>query len=140
MSRKRDRDYKREYAERKETEDPSLRRFYRSKEWTMTSRRYAQSVGYRCEECGNWGTDVHHVVPIQEPEGWNRRFDESNLKMLCVSCHNAAHGRTFYNNWGGDDAGRKAEEAARHADGPPHERGEGREAGDGGRLKVSDFR
>ena len=140
LSRKRDRDYKREYRERAESEDPRFRSFYRSKEWTMTSRHYAQSVGYRCEECGGWGTDVHHVVPIQEPEGWKRRFDESNLKFLCVSCHNKEHGRTFSNNWGGSDAAGKAAKAARDAEEPPDERPEGGDEGAGGGLKVSDYR
>ena len=139
VSRNRDRDYRKEYEERKETEDPRFRRFYRSKEWQMTSRHYAHKAGYRCEECGGWGTDVHHVVPIQEPAGWERRFDESNLKLLCVSCHNAEHGRTFSNGWEGSDA-RKAEEAPRDAEEPPHERPEGGDEGAGGGLKVSGFR
>lgn len=150
VSRKRDRDYKKEYQERRDTEDPRFRSFYRSKEWRMTSAKYLQSVGYRSEECdsrcpkcGNcagWAEDVHHIVPIQEPDGWEMRFDFKNLKALCVHMHNKEHGRTFNNKWGGDYAGRKAEEAARHAKGPSNERGEGREAGGGGRVKVSDFR
>lgn len=138
-SMKQGRDYKSEYRKRKETEDPRYRRFYRSKEWRMVSARYAHSVGYRCEECGDWGTDVHHVVPIQEPQGWERRFDEGNLKMLCVRCHNEAHGRTFGNGWG-DSIGRKAEEAARDPEGAPHEGRDSGAQGGGGRLKVSDFR
>ncbi len=64
----------------------------------MTSRQYAVSAGHKCEECGNIGTDVHHVVPIQTPEGWERRFDFTNLKLLCIRCHNKAHGRTFGGN------------------------------------------
>lgn len=146
----RKRDFSAEYDARKASEDPKYRSFYRSKEWRMVSRHYAQSVGYRSEECdescpkrgscAGWGADVHHVVPIQTPEGWARRFDETNLKMLCVHMHNRAHGRTFSNGWEGGHAGRTAEEAARDADGPPHEGREGGQGDGGGGLKVSDYR
>lgn len=133
------RDYHREYERRKETEDPEMRSFYRSKQWRMTSRKYLQHAHYTCEECGRQGTDVHHVQPVQTPEGWARRFDFDNLKLLCVRCHNEAHGRTFRNGWSGSGS-RKAEEAAGDADGPQDEGGEGREGGGGGRRTVSDYR
>ena len=87
------RDYKREYATRLDSEDPKYRRFYRSKEWEMTSKQKMVDAKHRCEECGKPGTDVHHVVPIQTDEGWKRRFDTTNLKLLCVRCHNSAHQR-----------------------------------------------
>ena len=137
-SRLRERDYKREYAVRRDSEDPIYRRFYRSKEWTMLSRKYAHDAGYRCEECGEVGTDVHHVIPIQTDEGWARRFDASNLRLLCVRCHNEAHGRTFGNGW--RDGGRKAEEARRPARGRPPQGEEGDADGGGGGRKVSDYR
>lgn len=89
------RDYRREYEKRQAKEDPKCRRFYRSKEWRMTSRRYAVDHAHRCEECGAVGTDVHHIKPIQTDEGWRRRLDPSNLRLLCVKCHNRAHGREF---------------------------------------------
>lgn len=92
------RNYAKEYSKRMETEDPKYRRFYRSKEWEMTSKSYRVGVGHRCEECGAPGTDVHHIEPIQTDEGWLRRFDEDNLRLLCVKCHNKAHGRdSFFN-------------------------------------------
>jgi len=148
-SRKRGRDYKAEYESRKATEDGRTRRFYRSKEWQMTARKYAQSVGYRSEECdercpkrgscGRWGEDVHHVVPIQEPEGWERRFDFDNLEYLCVHMHNLKHGRTFRNGWKGSD-GRKAEETALDAERAPLEGREGGEGSSGSGRKVSDYR
>lgn len=94
-SRRQRRDYKSEYANRSQTEDKRFRQFYRSKEWHLTSRQYAVKAGHRCEECGGIGTDVHHIVPVQCDEGWKRRFDFDNLKLLCVRCHNEAHGRTF---------------------------------------------
>lgn len=148
-SRKRDRDYKAEYEKRKSEENPKYRKFYRSKEWRMTARKYAQSVGYKSEECDpkcpkrfgcrRYGEDVHHIVPIQTAEGWERRFDFDNLKFLCVHMHNSAHGRTFSNGWS-DDAKGKAEKAAGNAEGAPDAGGEGGEGGRGGRRKVSDYR
>lgn len=94
-SRQRKRDYKREYEVRKETEDPKYRRFYRSKEWQATSRQYMVEAGHKCEECGSIGTDVHHIAPIQTPEGWKLRFAWENLELLCVKCHNKRHQREF---------------------------------------------
>ena len=91
--REQSRDYKREYASRLDSEDPKYRRFYRSREWEMTSKQKMVDAGHKCEECGKPGTDVHHVVPIQTDEGWRRRFDVDNLKLLCVRCHNKAHER-----------------------------------------------
>ena len=142
-SRRRQRDYKAEYAKRKESENPKYRQFYRSKEWQMTSRRYAQKAQYTCEECGGVGTDVHHVMPIQTPEGWERRFDFDNLKLLCVQCHNEEHGRTFSNGWSDHHGGQAPKTHGRpgeQAQSAPLERGEGSPQGGGKPLRVSDYR
>lgn len=66
-------------------------RLYRSKEWKTLRNWYSQKAGFKCEECGKLGTEVHHIVPIQTPEGWNRRLDPKNLKLLCTACHNKEH-------------------------------------------------
>ena len=137
-SRLRERDWTAEYAKRRKTEDAKCRRFYRSKEWTMLSRRYAHDMGYRCEECGGIGTDVHHVEPIQTPTGWERRFDRTNLRLLCVRCHNKAHGRTFGNGWE-DGAEGKAAKPGRRVEGQDPQGEVGGADGAGKRLKVSDF-
>lgn len=136
-NRVRKRNYKREYAIR--DDDPRLKSFYRSKAWQLASKKYAHSVGYRCERCGDIGTDVHHKEPIRTEGGWERRFDWSNLELLCVRCHNEEHGRTFKNGWK-DGYGRAEEETARPADEASHEGGEGGEDGRGGVLRVSDYR
>lgn len=73
--------------------DPKYLRFYASADWKRTSKAKMQEVGYRCEECGALAAEVHHIDPIQTDSGWERRFDWSNLKALCLSCHNKAHGR-----------------------------------------------
>ena len=87
------RDFKREYASRLDSEDPKYRSFYRSNDWKMLSNRKKVNAKHKCEDCGGIGTDVHHEIPIQTPEGWRRRFDYDGLKLLCVRCHNKAHQR-----------------------------------------------
>lgn len=73
--------------------DPKYKQFYRSKQWRMLSSRYMQDRGWMCEECRGLAVEVHHMQPIQTPEGWERRFDVTNLKAVCVDCHNKEHKR-----------------------------------------------
>lgn len=70
--------------------------FYRSKDWRLLSKTYLQAKGYRCEacltkDCTGLAVEVHHVKPIQTPEGWDLRLDWDNLEAVCTSCHNARH-------------------------------------------------
>ena len=83
---KRNRDRQKKY-------NPKYKNFYRSTNWIRLSRSYAQSRGYRCERCGEIGENVHHKIPIQTDEGWEKRLDFDNLELLCVRCHNKAHKR-----------------------------------------------
>ena len=69
------------------------RDFYNQKAWRRLAAQYMADKHYRCERCGAIAENVHHKQPIQTPEGWARRFDYSNLELLCVSCHNLEHGR-----------------------------------------------
>lgn len=73
--------------------DPKYVRFYRSKPWRMLSARYMQDHAWTCERCGGLAVEVHHMQPIQTPEGWERRFDVTNLMAVCVDCHNKEHNR-----------------------------------------------
>lgn len=73
--------------------DPKYTRFYNSTDWRVLSAKYTQDKGYRCEVCNQIATEVHHVQPIQTAEGWDRRLDYDNLKLLCKTCHNEAHDR-----------------------------------------------
>jgi 5-methylcytosine-specific restriction endonuclease McrA len=73
--------------------DPKYVQFYRSKPWRMLSARYMQDHTWRCEKCGGLAVEVHHKQPIQTPEGWERRFDVTNLMAVCVDCHNKEHKR-----------------------------------------------
>lgn len=73
--------------------DPKYQQFYRSKAWKMLSRGRLQRDGWRCVRCGNIATEVDHIIPIQQPDGWDKRFDVDNLQSLCTRCHNEKHGR-----------------------------------------------
>lgn len=76
-----------------QSRDKKYTQFYNSIEWRTLSARYTQDKHYRCEVCGAIGTEVHHVKPVQSPEGWPRRLDYTNLKLLCKTCHNEEHER-----------------------------------------------
>jgi 5-methylcytosine-specific restriction endonuclease McrA len=72
--------------------DPKYSQFYNSKDWRTLSARYIQDRGFRCEECGSIASAAHHIIPIQTPEGWERRMDYTNLCALCDVCHNKKPG------------------------------------------------
>ena len=84
--------YNRQYNKRR---DPKYLAFYRSKAWKATSRSKLQSVAYKCEAkldgCSGMAVEVHHVKPIQTPEGWEERLEWSNLEAVCTACHNGRH-------------------------------------------------
>lgn len=73
--------------------DPKYTRFYNSVEWRTLSAKYTQDKGYRCSICRAMATQVHHIKPIQTPEGWEQRLDYDNLELLCLDCHNKEHNR-----------------------------------------------
>lgn len=84
--------YNKEYNRRR---DPKYLTFYRSKDWKLTSKSKLASVSYRCEArlpgCQDIACEVHHIQPIQTPEGWDKRLDWSNLEAVCTACHNGRH-------------------------------------------------
>ena len=73
--------------------DPKYSTFYRSKEWRLTSRAILQAASYKCNLCGGLAVEVHHIKPIQTPDGWAERLDAGNLEALCTGCHNKRHNR-----------------------------------------------
>lgn len=73
--------------------NPKFTKFYHSSDWRRLSMRYTQDRQFRCEQCGAIATQVHHKVPIQTPDGWERRLDYDNLELLCTRCHNERHER-----------------------------------------------
>lgn len=84
------RKYNREYNKRR---DPKYGAFYRGKAWRLLARRRIQDDGYKCVKCGAFATEVDHIIPIQTPDGWDRRYDYDNLQSLCTRCHNEKHER-----------------------------------------------
>ena len=95
------REYNRRYNAKR---DPKYKRFYHSKEWKTLSAKVMQTHGYRCDWCGKRvgqllddgrmvTLEVDHIEPVQSEAGWSKRFEESNLRVLCLDCHNVRHGR-----------------------------------------------
>lgn len=92
---------KAEYLNKKYTQnynrrrDPKYLAFYRSKDWKMTSRAKLADAGYKCEArlqgCQRIACEVHHIKPIQTPEGWELRLAWDNLEAVCTACHNGRH-------------------------------------------------
>lgn len=93
QAKRRQESIKRSNRKYNRTRDPKYTRFYNSKEWRVLSMTYTQDKAFRCEQCGQVASEVHHVVPIQTDDGWNRRLDYDNLELLCKSCHNDRHNR-----------------------------------------------
>lgn len=81
--------------------DPKYVRFYNSTNWRSLSNKYRQDKQYRCEICMKYATEVHHVIPIQTPEGWDRRLDYDNLQCICHDCHSEKHNRFHRRNKNG---------------------------------------
>jgi len=75
------------------TRNAEYKAFYNSKDWRTLRLVKLQQSGYKCECCGEIAEDVHHIIPIDTPEGWARRLDITNLMCLCVRCHNKQHKR-----------------------------------------------
>lgn len=76
-----------------QTRDKKYIRFYKSPEWNLLKNKKLQDSSYKCERCNKLGTEVHHIKPIQTEDGWKQRLDYTNLKTVCVDCHNYYHGR-----------------------------------------------
>ena len=91
----RDRNAQRKAQQYNRQRDPKYLTFYRSKDWKAQSRAKLQACGYRCEArlegCQGLAVEVHHIKPIQTPEGWDQRLVWENLEAVCVRCHNGRH-------------------------------------------------
>ena len=72
--------------------DQRSREFYNSSEWRAI-RQYKLNLNPLCEICSLndvvEATDlIHHILPINTPEGWKHRLDLAFLQSLCLACHN----------------------------------------------------
>ena len=68
----------------------------RNNTWLAFRRRYLAGKQnhegyYVCEICGSWNRqiDLHHLV--RRSRGPGRRYDQSNIRLLCRPCHSARH-------------------------------------------------
>ena len=52
--------------------------------WEWVRRRVLKRDGWRCRECGRYGNQVDHIKPLHQR---GAVYDESNLQVLCKSCH-----------------------------------------------------
>lgn len=66
-----------------------IKKWYKSREWRHV-REYIK-LKYRgiCNDCGERGQEVHHIVPLtlDNFDDSNIRIGEDNLVLLCRSCH-----------------------------------------------------
>lgn len=74
--------------------------FYGSRTWKRCRSEYKKSVGGLCERCKAKGLIepgyiVHHkqYVNARNITDPNILLNFDNLELLCMSCHNAEHGR-----------------------------------------------
>lgn len=66
--------------------------FMRSRRWAKLRERKLSQARNRCEQCGaTKDLHVHHLT--YERFGGDERT--TDLKVLCKSCHEKAHGRKF---------------------------------------------
>ena len=92
--------YNAQYNARRAQDDPKYRAFRNSKAWKNTSKGKLQACGWKCESgvspnCTGLACEVHHIIPIKIPEGWEKRLDWDNLMGVCVQCHNILDGKNF---------------------------------------------
>lgn len=77
--------------------DKKLEAFYKTAAWRALSPALLSEREYKCElrheGCTKLAVEVHHVKPLDTPEGWTRRLDPTNCKIVCLNCHNFAHKR-----------------------------------------------
>lgn len=64
--------------------------FYNSRKWRNLSSYIREKYNHICQECGEFGDQVHHIIEIT-PENINNpdiTLNENNLTLLCDGCHN----------------------------------------------------
>ena len=56
----------------------------RGREWAELRQQTLDAAGWRCRECGAYGNEVDHIIPLRK--GGAPRAPE-NLACLCARCH-----------------------------------------------------
>jgi 5-methylcytosine-specific restriction enzyme A len=70
--------------------------FYQENKWRDLRQQVFLEANGLCEECLKKkiimeGKEVHHIVPINTD--WSKRYERTNLILLCDECHNKIHNR-----------------------------------------------
>jgi phage terminase large subunit-like protein len=67
--------------------DPKIKAFRDTQQWRRLSLD-VRTDHPTCQRCNaSWSTSVHHVKPLNTPDGWEHRLDREGLRALCDSCH-----------------------------------------------------
>lgn len=68
-----------------------IERFYASRRWVQISAQARLLFGERCRNDHTHAGPFHvdHIISIIED--WTRRFELTNLQVLCIPCHKAKH-------------------------------------------------
>lgn len=68
--------------------------FYQSKEWRRAAEIAKRRAGHRCCRCGAHRSQGRQIVDhIIERKDGGSDFEQSNLQLLCMPCHNTKTAR-----------------------------------------------
>lgn len=80
----------------KKDKDNRINKFHWSREWKRKSSEI-RGRDIVCKYClavdkviQTTSLSVHHIIPLQEKEGWDARLEDWNLITLCNMCHERA--------------------------------------------------
>ena len=73
------------------------REVYRTREWALLRLAKLRSTNWRCEQCGKYAREVHHLVPLHA--GGPALPPLDGLRVLCVTCHRGAHRTKRRSEW-----------------------------------------
>lgn len=59
--------------------------------WSAARSAALVAAGYRCQDCGGYATEVHHIVPRAR----GGSDEPGNLVALCGPCHHRYAGLDF---------------------------------------------
>ena len=73
------------------------REVYATREWALLRLAKLREMNYRCEQCGTYAREVHHVVPLHAGGPVLPELD--GLRVLCVWCHRGEHRTKRRTEW-----------------------------------------
>ena len=65
------------------------REVYATREWALLRLEKLRATNWRCEQCGKYSKQVHHLVPLHA--GGPALPPLDGLRVLCQVCHHGAH-------------------------------------------------